>query len=87
MRRINVVLGFAMFLLVSHLQGRLEAYLDPNTGSMALQMLLAGVVAVLATLRMYRNRIRSFFVRRQARPGTPSSDASGGATGARGESA
>ena len=87
MRQITVVLVVAMFLLVSHLQATPQAYLDPNTGSMALQMLLAGVVAVLATLRLYRDRIRSVFVRRQARPATPASDAAGAATGTRGESA
>ena len=75
MDRLAALLFIAMFLLVSHVQGGLKAYLDPNTGSMALQLLLAGVVAVLATLRAYRDRIRTFFVRRQAPPeGRSSSD-------------
>jgi len=64
MRGITVALFVAMFLLVSHIQGGLKAYLDPNTGSMALQLLLAGVVGVLATLRTYRERIRAYFLRR-----------------------
>jgi len=68
MNSLTVLLFTAMFLLVSHVQGGLKAYLDPNTGSMALQLLLAGVVAVLATLRAYRDRIRAFFVRREAPP-------------------
>jgi hypothetical protein len=68
MDALSVLLVIAMFLLVSHGQGGLQAYLDPNTGSMALQLLLAGVVAVLATLRAYRDRIKAFFVRRQASP-------------------
>jgi len=68
MDRFAVLLFVAMFLFVSHLQGGLQAYLDPNTGSMALQLLLAGVVGLLATLRAYRERIRSFFVRRHAPP-------------------
>ena len=74
MDRLGVLLLVAMFLLVSHLQGGLKAYLDPNTGSMALQLLLAGVVGFLATLRAYRERIRSFFARRQAREGRHVSD-------------
>ncbi len=74
MDRITALLLVAMFLLVSHLQGGLKAYLDPNTGSMAIQLLLAGVVAVLATLRAYRDRIRAFFVRKQARPDPSVSD-------------
>jgi len=66
MRPITVALFVAMFLLVSHSQGSVQAYLDPNTGSMALQLLLAGVVGALATFRLYRDRLKSFFVRRQA---------------------
>ena len=62
--RLTAVLLVAMFLLVSHLQGGAQAYLDPGTGSMALQLLLAGVVAVLATVRLYWDRMRTFFVRR-----------------------
>jgi hypothetical protein len=68
MDRSAVLVLVAMFLLVSHIHGGLKAYLDPNTGSMALQLVLAGVVALLATLRGYRERIRAFFVRRQAPP-------------------
>jgi hypothetical protein len=66
MRLINVALFVAMFLLVSHSQGSAQAYLDPNTGSMAIQLLLAGVVGVLSTFRLYRDRLKSFFTRRQA---------------------
>lgn len=66
MRPITVALFVAMFLLMSHISGSVQAYLDPNTGSMALQLLLAGVVGVLATLRLYWDRMRTFFVRRQA---------------------
>jgi hypothetical protein len=75
MRPINVALFVAMFLLVSHSQGSAQAYLDPNTGSMAIQLLLAGVVGVLSTFRLYRDRIKSFFIRRQAaRHGTSDAD-------------
>jgi hypothetical protein len=66
MRAINVALFVAMFLFVSHSQGSAQAYLDPNTGSMAIQLLLAGVVGVLSTFRLYRDRLKSFFIRRQA---------------------
>ncbi len=74
MDRFTALLFVAMFLLVSHLQGSLKAYLDPNTGSMALQLLLAGVVAVLATLRAYRARVRAFFDRRRVPPDAPTAD-------------
>jgi hypothetical protein len=54
-----------MFLFVSHLSGRLEAYLDPGSGSIALQLLLGGVVATLATVRLYWDRLRTFVIRRR----------------------
>jgi hypothetical protein len=72
MRGITVALFVAMFLLASHLQGSVQAYLDPGTGSIALQLLIAGVVGVLATVRLYWDRLRSFVLRRNAeRDGAP----------------
>jgi len=64
MRVINVALFVAMFLFVSHLSGGLQAYLDPGTGSMAIQLLMGGVVALLATLRLYWDRMKTFFTRK-----------------------
>jgi hypothetical protein len=53
-----------MFLFISHLSGGLKAYLDPGTGSMALQLLMGGVVALLATVRLYWERMKTYFTRR-----------------------
>jgi hypothetical protein len=64
MRVINVALFVAMFLFVSHLSGGLQAYLDPGTGSMAIQLLMGGVVALLATFRLYWDRMKTFFTRK-----------------------
>lgn len=64
MRVITVALFVAMFLFVSELSGGLQAYLDPGTGSMALQLLMGGVVAVLATLRLYWDRMKTYFTRK-----------------------
>ncbi|HEU4938837.1 MAG TPA: hypothetical protein VFT39_20450 [Vicinamibacterales bacterium] len=64
MRVINVALFVAMFLFVSHLSGGLQAYLDPGTGSMAIQLLMGGIVALLATLRLYWDRMKTFFTRK-----------------------
>jgi hypothetical protein len=50
----------AMFLFVSHLQGTVHGYLDPGTGSIAIQLILGGVVALLASVRMYWARLRTF---------------------------
>jgi hypothetical protein len=66
MLSIRAALLVAMFLLVSHLQGPAQAYLDPNTGSMALQLLLAAIVGLLATLRVYRDRLKAFLFRKFA---------------------
>lgn len=39
------------------------AYLDPGTGGVLLQGLLAGTAGVLAVLKLYWQRIKSFFAR------------------------
>jgi len=66
MRTLTAALLLAMVLLVSELGGPLEAYLDPGTGSMAIQLILGGIVAVLATVRIYWDRVRSFAFRRRS---------------------
>jgi hypothetical protein len=65
MRGITVALFVAMFLFCSYLSGNVQAYLDPGTGSMALQLLIGGVVAVLATVRLYWGRLKSFATRKK----------------------
>ena len=71
MRAIVVAIFAAMFLLVSHLQGGVQAYLDPGAGSIALQLLLAGVIGLLATIRLYWDRMKTFLQRRRVeRDGT-----------------
>ena len=66
MRAITVALFVAMFLFCSYLSGDVHAYLDPGTGSMALQLLVGGVVAVLATIGVYWGRLKSFAARRRS---------------------
>jgi hypothetical protein len=41
-----------------------EAYLDPGTGSIALQLIMGFVVAALATVKLYWDRVKSFARRR-----------------------
>ena len=38
---------------------RAEAYLDPSTGSMVLQVVAGGIIAGLAAMKLYWSRIRS----------------------------
>ena len=41
-----------------------EAYLDPATGSLILQYIIAGIAAVASTASFFWNKIRNFFVKR-----------------------
>ena len=65
MRWITAALMVAMFLLVSEHHGPVHAYLDPGTGSIALQLMIGGAVAALATVRAYWARIKAFASGRQ----------------------
>jgi hypothetical protein len=70
----NVALFVAMLLFVSHLQGPVEAYLDPGTGSMVLQLVLAGVVGALAIVKLYWRRLKAFVLRRRTTDDSPFAD-------------
>jgi len=39
------------------------AYLDPGTGSMLLQGLIAGLAAIISFLSIYWQKVKSFFVK------------------------
>ncbi len=41
-----------------------HAYIDPGTGSMVLQAIIAGVVGGLVVIKMYWQRIKAIFSRR-----------------------
>ncbi|TDI58541.1 MAG: hypothetical protein E2O92_09620 [Alphaproteobacteria bacterium] len=47
-----------------------QAYLDPGTGSIILQLILGGVAGVMVVMKLYWHRLLSFFGR-----GDSSSDA------------
>jgi hypothetical protein len=67
MRALTVALFVAMFLLVSHVNGTVHAYLDPGTGSMLIQGILATVVGALALGRVYWTRLKTLVTRRDAK--------------------
>ncbi|HIF02591.1 MAG TPA: hypothetical protein EYQ84_04480 [Nitrospinaceae bacterium] len=54
-----------MFITLSVLfvPGKAWAYLDPGTGSMILQGLIAGLMGALFTIKIYWARIKNFFSR------------------------
>jgi len=64
MHLFTAALFAAMFLLISHLHGGVEAYLDPGSGSIVLQFVLAGAVAALVTVRSYWDRVKTFLHRK-----------------------
>jgi hypothetical protein len=68
MHALTAALFVAMFLFVSHVNGALHGYLDPGTGSIAIQLVLGGVVAALAMVRMYWARVRTLLGRKSAEP-------------------
>ncbi len=41
------------------------AYLDPGTGSFIIQIIIGGVVAAGAALKIYWGKIRGFFVKKE----------------------
>ena len=41
------------------------AYLDPGTGSMLLQGLIAGLAAFISVLSIYWQKVKSFFVKKE----------------------
>jgi hypothetical protein len=52
-----------MIMLVSSFDGTLYAYLDPGTGSIVIQAVIAGIVGALAIVRLYWHKLRSIFRR------------------------
>ena len=63
MRPITAALFCAMFLLISHLQGSAQAYLDPGSGSIVLQFILGGAIAALVAFKSYWYRVKAFLSR------------------------
>jgi len=74
MRLLDTLLFVAVFLFVSTLSGRLHAYLDPGTGSMMIQLLLGGVVGVIATVKLYWRQLKGFMGRRTDDASDPGRD-------------
>jgi hypothetical protein len=65
---LQVALFVALFVFVSNLHGPLHGYLDPGTGSIAIQVILGGIVALLATVKLYWARITAWLRRKPAHP-------------------
>lgn len=68
---------FAMLVLAAAVlsPGRALAYLDPGTGSMLLQGLIAGVAGGLAVVGLYWNKLKGIFSPRNAAKPPPDASA------------
>ena len=62
---------FALFTVAVAVTTHAYAYLDPGAGSFALQMLLAGGLAVAASARVYWFKIKDFILRMIGRESAP----------------
>ncbi len=57
--------ALVIFIFLLILERPADAYLDPGTGSMLLQVLLGGVAAVGVVARLYWHRVTAVFQRTQ----------------------
>ncbi len=56
-RALTLLVGFGLMMIM--LEAPLQAYLDPGSGSMLIQLLLGGVAAGAVVLRMFWQRLTS----------------------------
>ena len=63
MRLSALLLCIVMVFVASEMQGPVHAYLDPGTGSIVIQAVVAAVVGALAVGRMYWSRLKSLIRR------------------------
>ena len=66
--RINLVLTLCLVWLLA--ETPVQAYLDPGSGSMLLQVLLGGSAAVAVIFKLYWNRVTALFRRKGESEGT-----------------
>lgn len=64
MRAITAAIYVAMFLFLSSLSGPAQAYLDPGTGSLVIQLVLGGIVAALTMVKLYWHKLKALVWRK-----------------------
>ncbi len=60
-KRFGLVTVLALWLFLFSLSTA-DAYLDPGTGSYTCQIMLAGLMGTLFIVKLYWNKIKSFFL-------------------------
>lgn len=75
MKLSTMFISLIVFFMISNPFTIAYAYLDPGSGSMLLQLLLGGVTGVVVIVKLYWQRVKSIFHRRDStRPIPPSTD-------------
>ena len=75
MKLSTMFISLIVFFMISDPFTIAYAYLDPGSGSMLLQLLLGGVTGVVVIVKLYWQRVKSIFHRRDStRPIPPSTD-------------
>ena len=59
----HLVIGGSAVLILSASYGTAFAYLDPGTGSIILQSLIAGIIGSMAFARIYWTRLKEIYRR------------------------
>ena len=70
-RDVSRKLLFAVLVWGLLAEARPQAYLDPGSGSMLLQILLGGFAAFGVIVKLYWNRVTSLFGRKHTKPLDP----------------
>ena len=69
----NLKFLFLIFGLISY-TSPVYAYLDPGTGSMLLQGLIAGLALIMSFLTIYWQKVKAFFGKEEADTGKDTAD-------------
>ena len=74
MTRVHAIQLLSLFLGCTALAAPSHAYLDPGTGSIILQSILAGIAVAMGVLRLYWYRLKAFFSGKSAKSESKESD-------------
>ena len=59
----SITIDLLIIICILLFSSNVNAYIDPGTGSLLLQGLIAGIAAGLYTIKLYWYRIKNFFTR------------------------
>lgn len=74
MTRVHAVQLLSLVVGCTALAAPSHAYLDPGTGSIILQSILAGIAVAMGVLRLYWYRLKAFFSGKSVDPEIKDSD-------------